>query len=58
MIDWGTAWQVTGVAFGFTFGILLFLAVVVRLASILIARLPGDNQPAEKPTGNNSTAGE
>jgi len=58
MIDWDLAWQVTGVAFGFTFVILLFLAVVVRLASTLIARLPGSDQPAEKPSGNNSTAGE
>ena len=58
MIDWPEAWRVTAVAFGFTFGVLLFLSFIVILASVILARLPGKNNGEDRPANNNNAAGE
>jgi len=58
MIDWQEAWQITAVAFGFTFGILAFLSLFTLLESRIIARFPGNDDGAEKPANNNLAAGE
>ena len=57
-IDWTLAWQITAVAFGFTFFVLIFLPIVLKISSFIIPRLPGGDEPEEKPTNNNATAGE
>lgn len=58
MIDWQEAWQIMGVAFGFTFGILAFLSLLTLLVSRIIARFPGSDEGGEKPANNNLAAGE
>jgi len=58
MIDWQEAWQITAVAFGFTFGILFFLSVLTLIISKIIARFPGSDDGGGKPANNNLAAGE
>jgi len=58
VIDWAEAWEITAVAFGFTFGVLLFLALVVILTSFVLTRMPGNDNGDDRPANNNNVAGE
>lgn len=59
MIDWTLAWQITGVAFGFTFAILLFLAFMTKVISLILPRIPGGGETESRPANNsNGLAGE
>ncbi len=57
-IDWTLAWQITAIAFGFTFFILIILALMVKVASKVIPLIPGKDEPDAKPSNNNVIAGE
>ncbi len=51
-IDWNAAWQITGVAFGFTFVILFFLAFIVWLSRFIVSRIPGGEETHVRPDSN------
>jgi len=58
VIDWAEAWEITAVAFGFTFAVLLFLSFIVILASFILTRIPGNASSEDRPANNNNVAGE
>ena len=42
-IDWGFAWQVSGVGFGVVFGVLVLLAVVIWLVGLVLNKISSRN---------------
>jgi len=58
VIDWAEAWEITAVAFGFTFAVLLFLSFMVILVSFILTRIPGNDNGDDRPANNNNVAGE
>ena len=57
-IDWTLAWQITAIAFGFTFVILTILALMVKISSKIIPLIPGSDEPDAKSSNNNVIEGE
>jgi len=47
IVDWGQAWQIGGIGFGFVFTVLIILAVAIWLVGLVVSKI----SPSKDETG-------
>lgn len=47
-IDWGQAWQISGMGFGLVFLVLAILAIVIWLIGLVMRRMDGSGETTDE----------